>query len=407
MSDDLGLFDSDGDARPAPRRVEPDPRSRSGGRRKRRRSAVTWLVVVAMLVGVGAAAWFGLREIAGLGGYDDYTGSGEVNVLVEVSSGETTSDIGENLVNANVVASVKAFTKAAADNAKVLGVQPGYYVMKTKMSGSAAVAKIVQPASKVGALEVRPGNRLDDTKLPNGSVTPGIYSKLSKASCAELGGKSTCVSAARLRQVAQTAELSSLGVPDWALASAKRADPRHRLEGLIAPDVYQVKPGDSAQQLLTSLITSSALRWQADGMPTIAKGSGFTSYQLLVIASLSQSEAVRADFGKVARVTYNRLAANHKLQYDSTVNYVLERPEIRTKPSDRAKSGPYNTYANPGLPPTPISSPSKQALRAAANPTPGSWMYFVKCEKNGLSCFADTAAEHQRNVNEAQARGAY
>lgn len=402
---DLGLFDEDGLDGEFDGGDERGGR-RGGGGRSRRRKIVTGAVIAVVVVLVGGVAWYGLHEVLGIG-YGDYEGTGGAEVLVRVKQGDTTSEIGAELVDAGVVASAHAFTSAGSGHSKVRSLQPGYYVMREHMSGTAAVTSITDPHNKVGQAEIRPGARLDDTKLPSGKVRPGIFSILAKASCAKLNGHSTCVSAKKLRHVAATAEPAALGVPKWALRGVRSAEGARRLEGLLAPDLYQVKPGDSAEAILKSVLTESALLWQAEGMPTVAKGSGFTPYQLLVIASLSQSEAVKSDFGKVARVTYNRLAANRELQYDSTVNYRLDRPAIRTKPSDRAKAGPYNTYASSGLPPTPISAPSGAALKAAADPPKGDWMYFVKCYKNGKSCFAVTGEQHHKNVVEAQKRGAY
>jgi UPF0755 protein len=128
---------------------------------------------------------------------------------------------------------------------------------------------------------------------------------------------------------------------------------------------------------------------------------------VLIMASLIEREAIEKDFGKVSRVTYNRLAQRMQLQYDSTVNYVLDRPTIRTDSADRNKAGPYNTYKNTGLPPTPISAPSPEAFKAAAAPENGKWLYFVRCQTDGTSCFATTQGEHDKNVAAAQARDAY
>ncbi|HET6635019.1 MAG TPA: endolytic transglycosylase MltG, partial [Streptomyces sp.] len=60
---------------------------------------------------------------------------------------------------------------------------------------------------------------------------------------------------------------------------------------------------------------------------------------------------------------------------------------------------PYNTYQHKGLPPGPIDSPGLQAIEAALNPTKGNWLYFVTV-KPGDTRFTDSAAEHQRNVED-------
>jgi UPF0755 protein len=173
------------------------------------------------------------------------------------------------------------------------------------------------------------------------------------------------------------------------------------------PGIYDVKPGSTPEELWTQLLTASATQMQLWGLPTMADNTGYTPYEVLTMASLVEKEAITADFPKVSRVTYNRLQEGMKLQYDSTINYVLDRPAIRTNASDRGKVGPYNSYANTGLPPTPISSPGENALKAAAAPEPGPWLFFVKCKKDGTSCFAETNAQHEDNVNQAVANGAY
>jgi UPF0755 protein len=95
------------------------------------------------------------------------------------------------------------------------------------------------------------------------------------------------------------------------------------------------------------------------------------------------------------------------LQMDSTINYPLDRQEASTSDADRARPGAYNTYINIGLPASPIGSPSEAAIAAALNPEPGTWRYFVKCQKNGASCFSVTKEEHDAAVRDAAARGVF
>lgn len=356
------------------------------------------------------AGWFGVQQVLGLGFfgiYDDYEGTGEREVLVEITDGQSIGGMAATLAESDVVASSSAFVAASEENTSVSSVQPGFYVMKTRMSGHAAAERIVDPSTRVGQLQIRPGTQLHDVQQPDGSTTDGIMTKLSKASCAQLDGKSTCVPPEELRRTVATTDLAELGAPDWAAREAQRAEPDHRLEGLVMPGVYDVKPGSSAKELLSKVLTESATTLQALGVPQAAEGTGRSPYELLVVASLIEREGIEKDFGKVSRVIYNRLAQGQRLEFDSTVNYALDRPEVRTSSEDRGRAGPYNTYANTGLPPTPISSPGDEALQAAAKPEEGPWMYFVKCQKDGTSCFAETIDQHNQNRREAQARGAY
>jgi UPF0755 protein len=378
---------------------EPEP--------KRKRSVFAWIIVIVLLAGIGFAVWLGMREVLGIGSYQDYDGTGTQDVVYEVKSGSSISQIGADLASYGVVASAQAFTAAGKNDAAMQTIHPGYYVLKERMSGASAVAALTAKDSRVGNLQIKPGAIMDDVKQPTGEITSGIFSLLSKASCATLNGKSTCVSVDDLKKAAQSASLTDLGVPSWAQSDVAKAQAAHRLEGLMASGVYEVKPGSDATALLSMVISASAQMYQAEGFPDIAKSSGYSAYQVLTIASLVEKEAVSNDFGKIARVTYNRLSIGMRLQYDSTINYVLDRPQLLTTSTDRDKAGGYNTYGNKGLPPTPISSPSNDAILVAANPPAGNWLYFVKCQKNGLSCFATTLAEHQANKLLAQKNGAY
>jgi UPF0755 protein len=406
--DDLDLFS---EARTERHRPVRSSRTSSSHKRpaprKKKRRPVVWIGMVVVVALIAVGAYYGYKQLTGIGDFEDFAGQGSGDVVIQVKSGETTGDIAATLLDGGVVASTRAFVAAAESNTKVQGVQPGYYVMKKKASGAAAVSKIVDPKSRVGQLEIRPGAQLEDVSVPNG-VTEGVMTKLSKASCAELNGKSTCVPKEQLAAVATTGDLAKMGVPEWAVPDASKApEPKRRLEGLVVPGIYDVKPGSTPEELWTQLLTASATQMQVWGLPTMADNTGYTPYQVLVMASLVEKEAITKDFGKVAQVTYNRLREGMKLQYDSTINYVLDRPAIRTNASDRAKAGPYNSYANTGLPPTPISAPGENALKAAAAPEPGPYLFFVKCQKDGTSCFAETNAQHEDNVDQAVANGAY
>jgi UPF0755 protein len=396
VSDDLGLFPDEGEDDPPP--------SRAGPRNGRRRLA--WSMIVVLVLVAAAGVYVGLREIH-LGGPPDYSGTGTTGAVAHVSSGASLREIGESLASDGIVKSSAAFVAASNADERSRNIQPGYYQLKHHMSGQAALAAILDPGSKIGRLEVRPGTRLDDIHRPRGGDHPGIYSLLAKASCATRGGQRTCVSAKALRRAARHTSLPELGVPSWAARPASEAPPRHRLEGLIAPGVYNVKPGATPKALLRDVLRRSFRTISDAGLPAAAKGTRLSAYEVLIAASLSQAEGIKSDFAKIARVTYNRLAAHEKLQYDSTVNYVLERPALATSAKDRAKHGPYNTYTHAGLPPAPIDSPGAAAIHAALHPAKGNWMFFVRCRSDGSSCFSRTAAQHAEQVKKAQARGAY
>ena len=56
---------------------------------------------------------------------------------------------------------------------------------------------------------------------------------------------------------------------------------------------------------------------------------------------------------------------------------MLFRSKLQLSQDELATDSPYNTYANTGLPPTPINSPGSEAIAAALAPEKGDWLYFV------------------------------
>ncbi|SDK36469.1 UPF0755 protein [Actinopolyspora mzabensis] len=402
MNDDLGLFTDD--AGDAPRGGRAAERERL--HRRRRRRIVTACSGILVLLIVAGGAGYGVLQLLRLGSYEDYEGSGNGQVVVEIRPGETTSAIAGTLSERDVVASAAAFIRAAEGNSEIKGIQPGFYLMRSEMSGEAAVERIVSDEARAGMVEVRGGMQLADHNLPDGKVKEGILTRLAAATCTGDGSSQGCISKERLTRAATETPAAELGLPEWAAdAISDVPHPRRRLEGLLLPGIYHVQPNADPVEVLRSVLSDSFDKLRAVGLSNLASDSGHSRYELLRIASLVQSEGITEDFGKVARVIENRLAIDMRLELDSTINYVVEDPQLYTDDEDRAKEGPYNTYNRTGLPPTPISVPSTAAIKAAANPAEGDWKYFVKCRQDGTSCFSKTFEQHKQAQQKADRNG--
>jgi UPF0755 protein len=141
------------------------------------------------------------------------------------------------------------------------------------------------------------------------------------------------------------------------------------------------------------------------GLPDTATAMNMSPYNVLVVASLVQREAKPQDFPKVARVIYNRLAEHRRLEFDSTVNYPLDRREVATTDGDRGQTTPWNTYLSEGLPATPICSPGIDALNAAEHPEDGDWLYFVTIDAQGTTLFTRDYQQHLANIELAKRNG--
>jgi UPF0755 protein len=176
-------------------------------------------------------------------------------------------------------------------------------------------------------------------------------------------------------------------------------------EGYLFPATYSVTPGETAVALLRQMVAKSV---QEDKALDVAAGShklGLTPEQVVTVASILEYEAKRdQDYPKVARAIYNRLKAGMPIQSDATVSYANGvSGQIWTSAAQRASSSPYNTYQHTGLPPGPIGSPGVTTLKAAMNPTPGPWLYWVVVNlRTGRTVFSTTLAQHEAAVQQFQ-----
>jgi UPF0755 protein len=205
-------------------------------------------------------------------------------------------------------------------------------------------------------------------------------------------------------------------------APARFRGPNASLEGLLFPDTYQVSNADNEAQVVERMIGIMERVGDQEDLEQRAAELGRTPYEILTIASMIEKEAkLDEDRAKIARVIYNRLFLAMNLQIDATLYYQGDRetpfPILRTRP------GPYNSYLNAGLPPTPIANPGRASIRAALNPAPNPppgdpvcqvladptqnciYLFYVLANEQGGHAFAVTGEQHEANVQAAREAG--
>ncbi len=358
-----------------------------------------FVVVVVAAVFIGSRLWHNV--------YDDYSGTGKRDVVIQIHDGDSTTAIGQTLQDQQVVASAQTFVNASRDNSAMSSIQPGYYQMRTEIPAADAVKRLTDPHNRVGKLVIPEGRQLDDVQdVKTNAVTEGILTLISRASCVRLDGERRCVSVGQLRQVAGSDAPAALNVPSWATKEVQAMGGDHRrLEGLISPGTWNINPAWPPQEILANLIDDSTTRYAQHGLGASPDGSALSVYQTLIVASLVQRESKPTDFAKVAQVIYNRLQVRQRLEFDSTVNYPLDRQEVATTDADRDRDTPWNTYFTEGLPKTPICSPGDQALAAAERPESGDWLYFVTVDMQGTTLFTRDYQQHLANIELAKRNG--
>lgn len=190
------------------------------------------------------------------------------------------------------------------------------------------------------------------------------------------------------------------GVSDAELLDRLGAEVDHP-EGLFFPDTYSFARGSSDYDILRRAYVAQQELLQRAWAERDPEVPWESPYQMLIMASIIEKETGHEpDRARVAGVFANRLRIDMPLQTDPTVIYGMGDDYTgRLLRRHLQVDHPWNTYTRPGLPPTPIANPGRDAIAAAAQPESHRYLYFV-ARGDGTSAFSHNLNEHNRNVNQ-------
>jgi UPF0755 protein len=380
---------------------EPPRRGRGKTKKKRGRgrSFLALFMTLLLLGALGGGAYLAYDKVANYFMTPDYDGTGTAEtVQIEVKQGQLLGDIGNTLVKADVVKSYKAFVEAADKNKNAVNIQPGFYTMHKRMSGSAAVLALLDPKNR----------NVKGITIPEGMIAIQIYDLLSQKLNIPVA------------DFKKAADPKKLGIPDWWFTRQDKKKALGGIEGFLFPATYEFPPNATAEQVLKTMVDHFLAVTGEMQFAEKAQALSISPYEALVAASIGQAEVVKpVDYPKVARVLYNRVYGGAFpcacLQIDSAVNYWLRVTGKVPKDSRDIKAGeqhnpadPYNTFDAPkgsGLPIGPISNPGELALKGAIAPAKGAWVYFMTIDKAGTMGYATTWDGHCANYQTAVKNG--
>lgn len=165
-------------------------------------------------------------------------------------------------------------------------------------------------------------------------------------------------------------------------------------EGYLFPDTYRFSPDADASAVVDALRANFARRTEPLRAAASAAGRDFDD--IVTMASIVEREATAESRGIVAGILWRRIDEEMPLQVDAPFVYSVGRGTAEITVDDLASDDPYNTYRNPGLPPTPICSPGLAALEAAVSPEETEYRYFLTGRDGGMY-YASTFEGHKRN----------
>lgn len=320
---------------------------------------VRWIVIILVVACVGLVlAWsfFGPNNF-----------SGQSEIVVHVSRGESLSSIVDSLQAQGVIRSRFFFELVARVVGGEKRIQVGKYVFQSGISNIA-----IFRALREGA-----GTALIPVTIPEG---------LRSRAQAHILSRVTGLDSARYVDLAHDESfIRSLGID----ASS--------LEGYLFPETYILRWQPDERDVLREQVDQFK-RVYGDSLQARAKKIGLTTNQVLTMASIVEGETVLpSERATIAGVYYNRLRKRMRLEADPTVQFMIGNGPRRVYYSDLRKDSPYNTYLHTGLPPGPINSPGKASILAALYPAKHNYLYFV-ANGTGGHWFSSSYADHSRYV---------
>ncbi len=364
-------------------------------------NAVTFLIVALFLLG-GLILW----------GQGQYRSAGplEQAICLKVESGSTMSRVSDDLDAQGAISSGSIFRIGADYEDKTGSLKAGSFLVPENASMEEIVSIITRGGASTCGTEVvyRIGVTRATVLVRQLDPTTNRFVEKARFDPAE---EDVPADYTRVRGEADTRYRIALaeGVTSWQVVEAlKSVDVLEGAvetvpdEGMLAPDSYEVRVGDTRGALVAQMQSAQEARiaqvWAGRRADVPLK----TPEEMLTLASIIEKETgIAEERGQVASVFTNRLNQGIRLQTDPTVIYGVTRGQgvlgRGLRQSELRKETPWNTYVIDGLPPTPIANPGLASLQAAVNPDDTDFIFFV-ADGTGGHAFAQTLAEHNANV---------
>lgn len=181
---------------------------------------------------------------------------------------------------------------------------------------------------------------------------------------------------------------------DYAFLEGLPLGKKNRLEGYLFPDTYEFYKGDSAERVIKRFLDNFEIKYNSE-MQARTRELGFTTHELITLASIVEREATAKDRANIASVFHNRLknTSYPYLESCATVQYVLGERKKVISIADTKIDNKYNTYKYKGLPPGPIANPGLDAINATLYPSNTDYLFFA-LQEDGTHKFSKTYEEH-------------
>ncbi|MFQ3184822.1 MAG: UPF0755 protein [Alteromonas macleodii] len=368
-------------------------------------NTLTFLIIALFLFG-GLIVW----------ATNEYSAEGPLNqaICVQVRSGSNMRLVSVDLAQQEAISSPAIFRMGVDYSDSALLLKAGSFLIPKGSSMAEIVNIVTQGGQSTCGTEIVYRVGLSRVVAQVRELDPGTgrFVELASFEPSEVAELPVVYTETRAADDTQYRVVIAEGVTSWQVVQALNslefmagnvAD--IPLEGTLAPDSYQVQPGNSVAELL-AVMKSAQARILARAWAQRAEGLPLSSPQeALILASIIEKEASTSDERfDVASVFVNRLNLGMRLQTDPTVIYgVTEGRGVLgrgLRQSELRSETPWNTYVISGLPKTPIANPGAATIEAALNPASTEFIFFVAktLDPRDGHNFAVTLTDHNSNV---------
>ncbi len=317
-------------------------------------------------------------------------------VTVEIAAGSSTAAIAEHLFASGLIADPTGFIVAVGRAGLEGRLQAGLFQVAGSMTPAEIAVALTQPYREPTiAVQLRAGLRLEQIVAQAGTIDLPFTQR-------EL------LDLLRTPPESLTADYGWLDLPQGAT-----------LEGRLGSGTFNVPVSADAERFVRMLLDRFAEQIPAELRGPTDDGRSF--HEVLTLASIVEREAaLDEERPRMAGVYAYRMQEGVGLFADPTIIWVADSAALRTlklsqwenyefwtfppqpyaglvPPRVPQDLVPWNTFVRGGLPPTPVSSPSRASVEAAINPDMSrKEMYFVLIpDSGGRHDFSKTLAEHE------------
>lgn len=162
--------------------------------------------------------------------------------------------------------------------------------------------------------------------------------------------------------------------------------------GYLYPDTYLFAHSYGSADHLVSVMLETFRHRTSDLFASYA--GDLTTDEIVTLASIVDLEASRfEDRRMIAQVLLNRLAINMPLQVDVSFLFIEDKHTFQLSRDDLATDDPSNTYKYAGIPPIPVTNPSRASIEAVVDPAETDALYFL-ADFYGNTYYSRTFQEH-------------